>query len=74
MHADHQKLQPILQFQTLQVFKEKRPACFNSVEDQRRSSTLYGKMISAQKDLNLMNVVGAGVTREGVKTPSQMKA
>ena len=38
------------QYQTLQVFKGKRPAAHAGPNDQARGSTMYGK-ISAKKDM-----------------------
>jgi len=68
MHAQHVTLKPIRQYQTLQVFKEKRPACFSSNEDQTRSATLYNKTISAKKDLYKMKIKAAGINRDTLPT------
>ena len=62
------------QFQTLQVFKEKRPACYTSPDERLRTSTIYHKTIAGSKDLNLMKVTAAGVNRDTeMKTPHELR-
>ena len=76
MHASHSPLQPIRQYQTLQVFKEKRPAAFVD-SDRAQFQTLYNKTITAKKDMSKMKVKAAGPgfdTLDPEQTPKMMKA
>ena len=59
------------QYQTLQVFKGKRPAAF--AEDQARASSLYGSKISAKKDMEKMKVKAAGINRDTLMTTKKLK-
>ena len=67
-------MKPIKQYQTLQVFKEKRPAAFSDPADQARSSTLYNKTIAAKKDMEKLKVKAAGINRDTLDSPAKMKA
>lgn len=58
----------------MEIFKEKKPACFTDPLDQARSSTMYSKMIAAAKDMKKMKVKGAGFNKDTLDTPAKLKA
>ena len=63
---------PILQYQTLQVFKERRPAGYQGDNDSR-SSTFYKESIAKEKDMSKMKVHPAGTNVDTLYEPKLMK-
>ena len=72
MHASHSPVTPIRQYQTLEIFNRTMPAGFQD-SDQNAQVSYYNKTVSAKKDLEAMKVKAAGINKDTLATPKEMK-